>query len=178
MSVDYSQQQTPDAIYGQTAVDLRRYVRSQLRNIRRGNGIEADDVVQEAFLRVWSTDHPEKIKNTKGYLFRTAKNLIIDIGRRRAVRPVDTNVNAEEILAQGITSVKLTPERFISAKQDLDIVIKTIEQLPQNCRRAFCLQRESGITYAKVARELGMSESMVQKHMARALIAIHKALPH
>lgn len=171
------QQQHSDVLYQQAAPDLRRYVRSQLKNIRRGNDVDVEDIVQEAFLRVWSSNNSSGIKNSKGYLFRTARNLIIDIGRRRATQPIDIHTTAEDSHVQAAASIKLTPERYLSAHQDLEIVMQTIDGLPVNCRKAFCLQRSTGKTYAKVAEELNMSESMVQKHMARALIALHKALP-
>lgn len=164
--------------YGQLTVDLRRYVRSQLRGIRQGHDIDVEDVVQETFLRVWSSGNREDIQNGKGYLFRTAKNLIIDISRRRAVQPFETAGSlADDNVSRAQAVVNLTPERYVSAREDLGIALQALEALPENCRKAFYLQRSTGHTYAKVASMLQMSESMVQKHMARALIALHKALP-
>lgn len=172
------EQRVPDDFYGTSAVDLRRYVRSQLQAIKRGDDIEVEDIVQEAFLRAWSNRDRGDISNSKGYLFRIAKNLIIDIGRRRDAQPFDKSQGLQHDRAvEAAGSVYLTPERYVSAQQDLEIVRHTINGLPENCRKAFCLQRNSGETYAKVASALNMSESMVQKHMARALLALHKALP-
>lgn len=172
------EQSVPDDFYGTSAVDLRRFVRSQLHGVRRGDDIEVEDIVQEAFLRAWATRDRDDIKNSKGYLFRIAKNLIIDIGRRRDTQPFDKSQGLQHDLAvEAAGSVHLTPERYVSAQQDLEIVQHTIDRLPDNCREAFCRQRKTGETYAKVASALNMSESMVQKHMARALLALHKALP-
>lgn len=164
--------------YGQLAGDLRSYVRSKLNGIKRGHDIEVEDVVQETFLRVWATKNPDCIKNGKGYLFRTAKNLIIDIGRRRTIQPVDAESSRSGAnVALTLATSNLTPERSVCAKQELDIVLNAIDKLPEKCRNAFCLQRSTGKTYASVAAELNMSESMVQKHMARALHELNKVLP-
>ncbi len=164
--------------YGQLAGDLRGYVRSKLNGIKRGHDIEVEDVVQETFLRVWSAKNQDDIKNGKGYLFRTARNLIVDIGRRRTIQPFDPDCSPARLnVAQAVVSANLTPERQVSAQQDLELAMQAIDKLPKNCREAFCLQRNTGKTYAKVAEELNMSESMVQKHMARALYELHKVLP-
>jgi RNA polymerase sigma-70 factor (ECF subfamily) len=104
--------------------------------------------------------------------------LIIDIGRRRRLQPFDNESGMPAAKgASYVTVVKLTPERFVGARQDLDVALSAINALPENCRRAFMLQRTTGMKYADVATALGMSESMVQKHMARALVELHKVLP-
>lgn len=173
-----SQQQDPEVQYGEVARDLRSYVRSKLNGIKRGHDIEVEDVVQETFLRVWSSNKQADNKYGKGYLFRTARNLIIDIGRRRNIQPFDMDCSQSKVnVAQATASANLTPERQVSARQDLDLAMQVIDKLPENCRNAFCLQRNTGNTYARVASELNMSESMVQKHMARALYELHKVLP-
>ncbi len=175
---NHSEQIRMEDFYGSSAVELRRYVSSQLKGVKRGDDIEVEDIVQEAFLRAWSTRDRKDIKNGKGYLFRIAKNLIIDIGRRRDAQPFDKSQSTQHDRAvEAAASVNLTPERYASAQQDLEIVRHTIRGLPENCQKAFCRQRNTGETYAKVASALNMSESMVQKHMARALLALHKALP-
>lgn len=175
---DDSQQRTAGVHYASIPGDLRRYVRSQLTRIRSGHDIEADDIVQEAMLRVWCTGERGGIRNGNGYLFRTARNLIIDIGRRRVAQPVDCDSSRlEEPAVRAASSTALSPERHAIAEQDLDIVLDAIGRLPERCRAAFFLQRSTGYSYSQVASMLNMSESMVQKHMARALLALHKALP-
>lgn len=172
------QANTASCLYGDTASDLRDYIRMRLRKIRDGQDIDIDDVVQETYLRVLSIRSGGGIENPKGYLFRTAKHLIIDIGRRRKVQPFDIDATIPLRRAAGaLPVVNLTPERYVSARQSLDIVMKAIDKLPKKCRKAFCLQRTTGKKYAEVATELQMSESMVQKHMARALLELQKVLP-
>lgn len=173
-----SRERTSDIQYRNVAGDLRRYVRSQLRNIKSGHDIEADDVVQETFLRVWSSRNKSGIRNANGYLFRTARNLVIDIGRRRTAQPVDIDSSRlDEPAVKAAATTRLSAERCASGQEDLTIVLAAIGQLPERCRSAFYLQRTTGYTYAEVAGVLNMSESTVQKHVARALVALHKALP-
>lgn len=173
-----SQQHAADILYASVPGYLRRYVRSQLGRIKTGLDIEADDIVQEAILRVWSTSKREGIRVGNGYLFRTARNLIIDIGRRRVAQPFDCDSSRlEDPAVDAASATLLSPERHAIAEQDLDIVLEVINRLPEKCRAAFYLQRSTGYTYGEVASALDMSESMVQKHMARALLALHEALP-
>jgi RNA polymerase sigma factor (sigma-70 family) len=179
MATNNQQQQMAGALFQSAEADLRSYVRSQLGSNRASQDIEVEDVVQETFLRICASKDPGKIRNPRGFLFRIARNLIIDLGRRRKAQPYTRLIpekcsdNEMPLSAEGI---RLTPERVVSGQQDLDIVIEALGKLPDKCQAAFNLQRSTGCSYAKVARELNMSESMVQKHMARALYAIHKAL--
>ncbi len=56
----------------------------------------ADDVVQETILRVWQRA-PEFTGSLRSYLFRTARNVIIDNYRRSRRRPMETGQEAAEL---------------------------------------------------------------------------------
>jgi RNA polymerase sigma-70 factor (ECF subfamily) len=44
-----------------------------------------------------------------------------------------------------------------------------LEQLPEQCRRAFLLNRLDGLTHTQIATQLGVSTKTVQRHIERAL---------
>lgn len=161
-------------LFRESEADLKSYVQ---RRLGRAGSNEVDDIVQESFLRVSAQAKEEALHNPRGFLFRTARNIMIDLSRKRQVR-VD---KADALLAEPATerthTDRVTPERQLSSQQDLELILDAIEQLPPVCRRVFLLQRQNDFPYAEIARQLGISESMVQKHMSKALCHLYKVLP-
>lgn len=147
---------------------LRRYLRAQL-------AVEADrdDLIQEVYFRVVRhTDLSKFEENTRAYLFKTATNLLRDRARRRAVRRSDTEREVGELDA--ISTI--TPEQQAQSRQSLALVEDVLRGLKPDCRRAFLLSRFSNKNYVEIAEELGVSASMVEKHVAKALGAIRRRM--
>lgn len=79
-------------LYREHAVALRRFVLAAM-----SNPDQAEDVVQETILRVWRRGvDPE---NLRGYLYQTARHVIIDEYRRRSRRVQETGLPEEEAAA-------------------------------------------------------------------------------
>ncbi|VXC26747.1 ECF RNA polymerase sigma factor SigL [Arthrobacter sp. 9AX] len=72
-----------EAIYREHGAALRRFVLSASRDPQL-----AEDVVQETVLRVWQ-HAPEVTGSLRSYLFRTARNIMIDNYRRAQRRPAE-----------------------------------------------------------------------------------------
>lgn len=143
--------------------DLRGYLRMRLRDAN-----DAEDVAQEAFLRVWRSRGAEQIENPRSYLFRVANNIATDrLRERQRWQWVDESAVAE---AEDCVS----PERTVAAREELALVQQAIERLPPNCRRAFTMRLE-GRSHAEIAAAMGVSKSMVEKHMADALVRLDRA---
>lgn len=126
----------------------------------------ADDLVQETFLRFAQQPDNAGEGNARSYLFRTAVNLVTDHFRREERRR--THTMPAEFLA-GIPDDAPPAERVAEARQRLEFLLRAMEELPMRTREIFVLHRFDGLSYAEVARRLGISESSVQKHLARAL---------
>jgi RNA polymerase sigma factor (sigma-70 family) len=161
-----------ESLYQDAGADLKSFVRRRL-----GDSGDVDDIVQESFLRISTRTDDRPLDNPRGFLFRTARNLIIDKARRGKVAAEHLVAAQAGLSGQQEQTEQISPERIVSAAQDLDMIMAAIEELPPACRRAFLLQRTSNLSYAEVARRLGISESMVQKHMSKALCHLYKVLP-
>jgi RNA polymerase sigma-70 factor (ECF subfamily) len=68
-----------------------------------------------------------------------------------------------------LVSDEPSAERQLSARQDLDILTSTIENLPPKCRQVFLLSRVRRMTYPQIATHCGISVKMVEKHISHAL---------
>jgi RNA polymerase sigma factor (sigma-70 family) len=125
------------------------------------------DLLQETFARVAREGIGPGVHNARAYLYRTARNLVIDHVRReerRQTRPLPPAVLAD------LPDSAVPADRALEARQRLERLSAAMEELPQRTREVFQLNRVEGLTYGEVAECLGISESSVQKHLARALL--------
>lgn len=134
---------------------------------RRGTPKEdAEEILQETFIRYAECSRTENILNTRAWLFRTAGNLAVDYQRRSVNRMPHEN---DAIQLHALADNAPDPEECYQAQQRLEFLYQTLLDLPENCRRAFYLNRVEGMTYAEIAATLGVSESMVGKYLVQAM---------
>lgn len=143
--------------------ELQTYLTQKLRD-----GETAADLTQEAFLR-FAEQGPAgtaAVAQPRAYLYRTAHNLAVDHVRRQQRERTDPT--APDDMA-GIADDLPSPERAAAAHSDISTVRGALLELPERTRQVFALARIEGLTYAEVARRLQISDSSVQKHLARAI---------
>lgn len=148
--------------------DLGR--RRRLDKYRSG---DAEDATQDACLRALQTEPLEVIRDPIRYVLRIARNAFLD-RRRRRVREL-LLFNSFQDVAFAISD-GLDPERILGGKQALERVVAAIDILPPRCREAFELHRFGGLSYPGIARRMGISTSMVEKHIAEAMLRLAHAL--
>jgi RNA polymerase sigma-70 factor (ECF subfamily) len=141
------------------------------QGVRRA--IDGEDVAQDAALRVLQAAAREPIEDPVRYFLRVARNLFVDAerrrGRTRAVIDGEADPSAAMDGAAG-------PERILAGKQRLEQALAVIDALPPRCREAFRLHRFEGLSYVQIARQMGVSPSMVEKHIAEAMLRLVRAL--
>jgi len=127
---------------------------------------EADDLVQDVFLRIVRRGHAADIEHLDGYIFQTASNVLRDRSRRRRARLVDRHVPFD---LDPQDSDELGPERALLGREGLKAAGVVLLELPERTRRIFILRRLEGLSYIEIGRRLGLSVSAVEKHMQRAV---------
>jgi RNA polymerase sigma-70 factor (ECF subfamily) len=127
---------------------------------------DANDVAQEAYIRMMQYEGSRDVKSPSSLLFRIAINVANDLGRAEQVRHAGDQCELDEL---EIDSGVATPERAVAAAQDLDLLYETIAGLPPKCRQVFLLSRVHEMTYPQIARHCGISVKMVEKHISHAL---------
>ena len=132
------------------------------------NPDEAADVAQSAFQKMLSVTEPERLENAKSYLYQTAMNLAIDRIRKSQRRDGHLRSLANESTdREDLRSP--SPENLIITRQELARVNQSIDELPEKCRQAFLMHRGQQMTYGEIGNTLGVSVSMVEKYIIRAL---------
>jgi RNA polymerase sigma-70 factor, ECF subfamily len=144
---------------------LRRYVERSVPSGPAG----ADDIVQETFIRAWrhlpqlsSADFP-----VRPWLFRVARNLLIDADRAARSRPVTVPPQPAE---EGRDDTGL--DRVL----DQQLVADALDQLSPAHRTVLVETFYRGRTLAKVARELGIPDSTARSRLHYALQALRRQL--
>jgi len=142
------------------------------RNVPSLKGPDIDDLIQEAFARLLATDLSQ-ITNGRGYLYTVIRNLLIRQARRARIVPME---RIGEIEALRLPSEEPGPERLVSARQELEMLERIVNGLPEQPKRAFQLQKFHGLSQREIACEMNISEKTVEKHLATALLRVMDAV--
>lgn len=129
---------------------------------RFANGLELDDVVQEAFLRVIRAHERGQLDSPKAFLFATARNLALDRIRHQRVAPSSSLAENEEWdVLYDADDVAET----VARNQELELLTEAIQSLPDRCRQVFTLRKVYGMSQPDIARKLGISEHTVSAQL-------------
>ena len=143
--------------------ELQVYLTRKLRDADT-----AADLTQETFLRFAEQSRCNSIAgitHERSYLYRTAHNLAVDYIRRERRRKTDRMGESDLIdLADDCPS----PERTVAGHDELTFIRQALTELPERTQQVFKLARIDGLTYPEVAKQLRISDSSVQKHLAKA----------
>lgn len=134
-----------------------------------GNPETARDVVQDAYTEVLRDDRWRAIENPRAYAMKAVRSLAGRLLQRARIVPIELLANMEEV-----SQMDLNPDAYemLSAKQRRQLILDAIEALPPQCRRVVKLRRLAEMLPKDIAREMGISVSMVEKHLARGMAAI------
>ncbi|MBO1325152.1 RNA polymerase sigma factor [Acetobacter sp. TBRC 12305] len=143
--------------------DWRRLLR-KVRGATRDD--EADDHLQNALVSY--LERPaDTVRNPESYVTRSAINSIINTFRRQQrVQFVSVHETGVET---SVPDQGPTPEAAYTTVQRLQ---KYCERLPPRTRTIFLLHRSGHLTYREIAARAGVSESAVEKHIAKALVLL------
>ena len=125
---------------------------------RFSTGIDIDDIIQEAFLRVLQAHQERELKSPKAFLFATARNLAVDVVRRSKIIHFDSLTENE--LSDVMDLCDSIPES-IARNQELELLTKAIQSLPSKCRRIFTLRKVYCMAPPEIALKLGVSINTV-----------------
>lgn len=142
-------------------------------SVLRNTG-DAEDVVQETFLRVWK--HQRKlaeIENFRVWLVRIAWNLALD--RKRRLRSMPLLEGAEEIMLQH-PSAEASAENSLDASQGCVRILRMMEKLPRKEREVLRLSAMEELGTAEIAAVLQTTESSVRSCLFRARQRLRKRL--
>ena len=152
---------------------LARYISSRCQ----GAGIDPEDIVQMAFMRLASMADFSHVENMLGYVAWAVRNTLNDqlrhvqAQRRTLGEPIsDLSNDCQDLPYHS------TPEDILSAQETLNRVETVLARMPARRRQLFLAYRLDGQTVRNLALQYGIPRSTVGDHVATATRACQKAL--
>lgn len=127
--------------------------------------IQAEDHAQDTFMRIIAAREVLSIREPRAYLTTIAKGILVNHWRRSAIEQAYW-----QAIAANPEQVAASPEHHAIILETLQEIDALLGQLPEKVRSAFLLSQLDGLTYAQIGQRLGVSERMVKKYMARAML--------
>lgn len=168
-----------DEVRDSVAVWVSREILPHEGSVRRwlvsrwGSQVDADDVIQECYCRLATLASVEHIENGRAYFFRTAHSVVVDSARRAKVANGAVMTETEW---WDVVDEEPLPDRVAEDRQQLERVASLLGMLSWTCRRVIELRRIHGLSQRETARQLGVSEHVVENHVRRGLKRVLSAL--
>ena len=124
---------------------------------RLGDSCLAEDIVQDVFLRLLSTD-----VTLPALVYTITRNLINDYYRRH------TTYEQYEHYIKGVCSEVTTMESVFSAFEIMERLERGLVRLPENCREIYRLHIYGGMKVGEISRELGEGYKSVEHRLGTA----------
>ncbi len=141
------------------------------------NPQEAEDIVQDVFVQV--LENHETIKtdsNFDSYLFTLVRNRCLNVLKKQMAEKnyIDKiQINSEELynISFGMDEDFLSMEKLLHEQLE-----KIIEEMPERCQSAFCLKWKEGKKIREIADIMGISTTMVDKHLAKGMEMVRQKM--
>ncbi|MDX1722644.1 MAG: sigma-70 family RNA polymerase sigma factor [Pseudomonas sp.] len=118
----------------------------------------AEDVVQDAFLKLWEDGDPRAIRDALKYLFRVVRNLAIDRLRRLGL---EGRYQVDDERLPDVPAPTPSPERVVLGELHWQRLQHALAELPARTRTAFTMSQVEGYSQREVARHLCASPTQV-----------------
>lgn len=153
--------------YRSFGAPLRAFLTRHTRSVH-----DAEDLAQEVFLRLWRRGACDEIRSLKAFAFKTATNLLRDRGRRTYTRMMRNSTPAADM---DWPDMGAEPCSVIESQETLIAFAQALARQRPTTQMAFLLYRLEGCSHAQIAARMGISVSMVEKHVSYCMSALRDA---
>jgi RNA polymerase sigma-70 factor, ECF subfamily len=159
----------PNAVTSQTIAALVAEYSTALYRVAFSvtrNAAEAEDAVQETFLRVLKHESRlSEIRDYRVWLVRIVWNIVLDKKRRAKTRPENEDLADH---ARSLPAVDRLADDALISSQEHSRILRLIDRLPRREREALLLSAVQELTTAEIAAALGTTESSIRSRIFRA----------
>jgi len=128
---------------------------------------DIDDIVQETFVKSYEADLKQEIKYARSYMLKTAKNLALN---HSAKWDNKYNDSLEDFVEPPVELHTASFEDNYESKERFLLFCRATDQLSSSVRKCFILKKVYGFSQKEIAQYLKLSESTVEKHVAKGLL--------
>lgn len=124
---------------------------------------EAEDIVQDTMIRVWNKrDEWSQFNSIEAFCLTVARNLAIDRSQKSDAQNIELTIETQEM------SDGSTPERQLEQNEQMDLVRKLINELPEKQRTIIQLRDIEEKSYKEIADVMQLTEDQVKVNLFRA----------
>jgi RNA polymerase sigma factor (sigma-70 family) len=146
------------------------YLKCRLQLIKVISGIvhtdDIEDIVQETFVKSYEAELKQKITYERTYMLKTARNLALNHIAKASERKNEPLDDMQK-LPSGLTSSSL--ESQVESRERFLLFCRATDTLSVEVKRVFLLKKVHGMSQKDIAVYIGLSESTVEKHVAKGL---------
>ncbi len=135
-----------------------------------GNATQADDVTQDAFVKLWQHCKDVPLEKAKSFLYKVASNQTLNqLAHQKIILNFEKNNATSEITNEN-------PEHILEQQQFETKLLAAINNINETQRIAFLMHRIDGKKYSEIAEILNISVKAVEKRIHLALLSIKKEI--
>ena len=158
------EQKTYELLFKTHSKTLRNFVYYKCGDVQ-----QAEDIVQDAYIKLWDNCSKVIFEKAKSFLFTVARNLFLNevahkkiVLRHRVHLPEDKTIE--------------TPQFLLEEQEFMKRLKGVIASLPEKQREVFLLSRIDKKKYAEISEIVGISVKAVEKRMSQALVILREQL--
>ena len=148
--------------------EVRRWLGRYTRTLRPD---DVDDLIQESYARLWSTDFT-RIRDGRAFLYSVVRNALQDQLRRARVVQFECVAEMDALDVDEAPG----PERWVSAHQQYEQLLRVLEKLTPQRRAVFQLRKFEGLSVREIGQKLGIAEKTAENLLGLAQAQVMKAL--
>lgn len=143
---------------------LMRFLRRNWRD-----RAEIVDLRQDIYARVYDAAREALPLQTRSFVFATARNHLINRARRQRVISIELVADLESL---NVAVDLITPDRHVTARDELRRVQAGLKRLPPRCREVIILRKVEGLSQREAAARMGIGEDTVERQMVQGMRAL------
>lgn len=156
----------------------RRVIASLLNKIRpAATKQDIEDILQDTYINTYQSSIKQEILFPKAFMVKTAirlANRSIQLARRIDNDTDISEQSDESLFSYDVNQFESQTEKEVFNREDFGLLCAAVDELPGQCRKVFVLKKIYGLSQREIADEIGISQSTVEKHVAKGLLRTMK----
>jgi RNA polymerase sigma factor (sigma-70 family) len=148
------------------ALEFESVLRACLYRYAR-NTSDVEELLQETYARLLAagaSNEPE-VRSVRAFSLTVARNVAFDWLRHKQVVPIELVADME---AMDILDERDQIDAIVNSHQELMMLVKAVQQLPERCRQVFTLRKVYGYSQKEIAARMNITENTVEQHLIKA----------
>jgi RNA polymerase sigma factor (sigma-70 family) len=148
------------------ALQFEGVLRACLYRYARNNS-DVEELLQETYARLLTAGAagaPE-VRSVRAFSLTVARNVAFDWLRHKQVVPIELVADME---AMNILDERDQIDAIVNSHQELMILVKVVQELPERCRQVFTLRKVYGYTQKEIAARMNITENTVEQQLIKA----------